>query len=319
MVIEKVKSKITLAMAGRVSGDNLRLNEDPFSKSLRMKKSISIWSFYTNGSLESKLALAREAGFTGFEIDLSEDGPVQLTSSKDDLRAVRHLVEKAGLESSGLATGLYWGSNAASDNEKVRARASSIINKQIESAQVLGIDAILVVPGAVGVDFIPGGEIVPYEKAYERATDFIRQALPAAEKARVRIGIENVWNKFLLSPREMRDFIDQFNSEWVGAYFDVGNTLASGYPEHWIEILGKRIIRVHFKDYRRAVGSVDGFCDLLSGDVNWPGVVQALRAIHYEGWVAAEMIPPVPFYKHCPEVLIHNTGRAMDAILKLKS
>jgi hexulose-6-phosphate isomerase len=283
-----------------------------------MKKSISIWSFYTNGTLEDKLKLAKEAGFAGFEIDLSEDGPVNLKSGKDDLLEVRRLVEKAGLELSGLATGLYWGSNAASAKAETRAQAAAILKKQIEAAALLGIDAILVVPGAVGVDFIPGGEIVPYEMAYQRATEFVRAAIPDAEKHKVRMGIENVWNKFLVSPLEMRSFIDQFQSEWVGAYFDVGNTLATGYPEHWIEILGKRMVRVHFKDYRRAVGSVDGFCDLLSGDVDWPAVMRALRAAQYTGWVAAEMIPPVPFYKHCPEVLIHNTSRAMDAIFALK-
>jgi L-ribulose-5-phosphate 3-epimerase len=93
--------------------------------------------------------------------------------------------------------------------------------------------------------------------------------------------------------------------------------LATGYPEHWITCLGARIRRIHFKDYRRAVGTVDGFCDLLSGDVDWPGVMRALREIRYDGWIAAEMIPPVPFYKHCPEVLIHNTSRAMDSIFRL--
>jgi L-ribulose-5-phosphate 3-epimerase len=282
-----------------------------------MKKSISIWSFYTKGSFEDKLALAREAGFTGFEIDLSDDGPVNLKSSPEDLLAVRRMVEKAGLELSGLASGLYWGSNAASANAETRKQASAILTRQIETAHLLGVDAILVVPGAVGVDFIPGSEIVPYETAYRRATEFIRRALPDAEKYKVHIGIENVWNKFLLSPLEMRTFIDQFQSEWVGAYFDVGNTLATGYPEHWIDTLGDRILRVHFKDYRRAVGSVDGFCDLLSGDVDWPAVMKALHSIKYAGWVTAEMIPPVPFYKHCPEVLIHNTSRAMEAILAL--
>jgi L-ribulose-5-phosphate 3-epimerase len=282
-----------------------------------MKKSISIWSFYTKGSLEENLALAREAGFTGFEIDLSEDGPVNLKTGKEDLSAIRRMVEKAGLELSGLATGLYWGSNAASPNPETRKRALAILTKQIETAHLLGIDAILVIPGSVGVDFIPGCEVIPYEIAYQRASSFIREMLPAAEKQKVKIGIENVWNKFLTSPLEMRGFIDQFESQWVGTYFDVGNVLATGYPEHWIEILGKRIVRVHFKDYRRAVGSADGFCDLLSGDVDWPMVVRALRSIGYDGWVTAEMIPPVPFYKHAPEVLIYNTSRAMDAILAL--
>jgi len=282
-----------------------------------MKKSISIWSFYGNWNLEEKLRLAKEAGFAGFEIDLSEDGPVNVKSTASDLKAVRVLADKYGLSLSGLATGLYWGANACSADPCVREKASTILTKQIECAAALEIDAILVVPGAVGVDFIPGGEIIPYGVAYERAQDFLKAALPAAEKAGVPLCIENVWNKFLLSPLEMKAFIDSFSSERVGAYLDVGNTLATGYPEHWIAALGSRIRRVHFKDYRRAVGSADGFCELLSGDVYWPGVMAELKSTGYNGWIAAEMIPPVPFYKHCPEVLIHNTSRAMDAIFAL--
>ena len=101
-----------------------------------------------------------------------------------------------------------------------------------------------------------------------------------------------MWNKFLLSPLEMRAFIDSFGSQRVGAWFDCGNVLATGYPQHWIDILGKRIVRVHVKDYRRAVGTTDGFVDLLSGDVDWPAVTAALKRIGYQGWVSAEMIPP---------------------------
>lgn len=282
-----------------------------------MKKSISVWSFPFDWPLERKLALARNAGFSGFEIDLTENGPVGLTSSDADLAAVRRQFDAAGLVPSGLASGLYWGANAASADPAVRARAEQILRAQIRCAERLGIDAILVVPGAVGVDFIPGAEVVPYADAYDRALDFVRRLAPVAAAANVSLCIENVWNKFLLSPLEFRGFVDAVGSPAVGAYFDAGNTLLTGYPEHWIDVLGPRIRRVHFKDYRRAVGSVDGFCDLLSGDVNWPAVMRALRAIHYDGWVAAEMIPPVPFYKHCPEVLIHNTSRALDAIFAL--
>jgi L-ribulose-5-phosphate 3-epimerase len=282
-----------------------------------MKKSISIWSFGGSGSLEEKLRLAKNAGFAGFEIDLTEDGPVNLKSTPSDLKAVRDLAKRCGVELSGLATGLCWGANAVSADAAVREKAARLLQKQIECAAALGVDTILVVPGAVGVDFIPGCEIVPYHLAWDRARDFIRAALPAAEKARITLGIENVWNKFLLSPLEMKSFIDGFGSDWVGSYLDVGNALATGYPEHWIAALGGRIRRVHFKDYRRAVGTADGFCDLLSGDINWPGVMAALRTAGYQGWVAAEMIPPLPFYKHCSEVLIHNTSRAMDAIFAL--
>lgn len=282
-----------------------------------MKKSISTWSFYGDWNLEQKLALAREAGFEGFEIDLTDDGPVSLSSGVEDLQAVRRAADSAGLALSGLATGLYWGANACSSDAAVREKAAAILRKQIESASALGIDAVLVIPGAVGVDFIPGCEVVPYATAYRKAREFVGAAVSLAEKSGVTLCIENVWNKFLLSPLEMRDFVDSFGSDRVGCYFDVGNVLATGYPEDWIGILGSRIRRVHFKDYRRNVGSADGFCDLLSGDVNWSGVMTAFREQKYDGWVAAEMIPPVPFYKFCPEVLIHNTSRAMDSILRL--
>jgi hexulose-6-phosphate isomerase len=284
-----------------------------------MKKSISVWSFPFDWPFERKLKLAQEAGFAGFEIDLTEDGPVNLKSGPRELKKVRRQVEAAGLELSGLATGLYWGANAASADEAVRRKAAGILEREIECAAGLGLDAVLVVPGAVGVDFIPGVETVPYDVAYERAQQFVRAALPLAERRRVTLGIDNVWNKFLLSPLEMRAFVDGFESERVGSYLDVGNALLTGYPEHWVKVLSKRICRVHFKDFRRNVGTADGFCDLLSGDVDWPAVMKALREIGYDGWIAAEMIPPVPFYKHCPEVLIANTSRALDAIFALRS
>jgi L-ribulose-5-phosphate 3-epimerase len=200
---------------------------------------------------------------------------------------------------------------------KNRNGAARILRRQIETAARLATDTILVVPGAVGADFIPGAEEVPYDVAWQRSGELIGSALPLARKHGITIGIENVWNKFLLSPLEMKTFIDQFGDKHVGAYFDVGNALANGYPEHWIRILGKRVQRVPLKDYRRGVGSVDCFVDLLSGDVNWPEVVAALRETRYNGWCAAEMIPPVPFYKHSPETLIHNTARAIDSILAM--
>jgi hexulose-6-phosphate isomerase len=225
------------------------------------------------------------------------------------------MAEKHQLELSGLATGLYWGANGASSDPATRDKAAAILHRQIHCASVLGIDAILVVPATVGADFIPDCEVVPYANAWDHASELVRAALPVAEQAGVTICIENVWNKFLLSPLEMKQFIEQFNSPYVAAYLDVGNTLAFGYPEHWIPVLGSHIKRVHFKDYRRAVGSVDGFCDLLSGDVEWPAVMKELQAIGYDGWVAPEMIPPVPFYKHHPEVLIANTKQALDAIM----
>jgi len=282
-----------------------------------MKKSISTWSFYGDWDLKEKMILARDAGFAGFEPELTEGGDLALDGDVASWKKVRAIADEVGIELSGLATGLYWGANGASDDAAIRAKAAHILAQQIHCAQAVGVDTILIVPAAVGVDFIPDCEVVPYDLAYQRATDLIKNALPLAREAGVTIGVENVWNKFLLSPLEMAAFIDQFDDPHVAAYFDVGNALATGYPEHWIKILGNRIKRVHFKDYRRNVGSADGFVDLLAGDINWPEVTAALKSIDYTSWIAAEMIPPVPFYKHAPEVLIDNTSRAMDAIFKL--
>ena len=142
-----------------------------------MKKSISVWSFPPEWPLARKLAVAREAGFAGFEIDLTDAGPLGLRSTADEVMAVRRAIESAGLEVSGLATGLYWGANAASADPVVRTRAAAILRAEIEAAAMLGVDAVLVVPGAVGVDFIPGAEVVPYDHAWTRAQEFVRDAL----------------------------------------------------------------------------------------------------------------------------------------------
>ncbi len=282
-----------------------------------MKKSINIWSFDSALSIEQKFALAAEAGFEGIEVELAETGPVSMASTEDDLKQVKTLADKHGLTLSGLATGLYWGANPASGDAAIREQAAKILSKQIAVAKGLGIDAILVVPGTVGADFIPDCEIVPYDLAWERATALIRNALPEAEAAGVTLCVENVWNKFLLSPREMKQFVEQFDSPRVRVYFDVGNALLTGYPEDWIRTLGESIYRIHFKDFKRNVGTVDGFCDLLAGDVEWPLVVAAIKEAGYTGWVAGEMIPPLPMYKHAPNTLIFNTSRAMDAIFAL--
>ena len=117
------------------------------------------------------------------------------------------------------------------------------------------------------------------------------------------------WNKFLLSPLEMRDFIDSFNSDFVGSYFDVGNVLLTGYPEQWIRILGKRTKRVHIKDFKKSTGTVEGFVDLLEGDVDFDGVKKALADIGYDGYVTAEMLP---YESGRPE----KTAAAMKKIFK---
>ena len=200
-----------------------------------MKKSISIWSFAEGMKIVDCMKMAKDAGFDAIELALNETGEMGLQSSKDEILGYRKAADEIGIEISSLATGLYWSYTLTSDNEKIREKAKSIVKKQLDAASLLGVDTILVVPGAVGVDFVPDSEVIAYDVAYERALEAMKELAPYAESKKVYIGIENVWNKFLLSPLEMRDFIDEVGSDYVGSYFDVGNVIYSGYPEHWIK------------------------------------------------------------------------------------
>ena len=276
-----------------------------------MKKGISIWSF-AETDLKKCFQLARDAGFDGVEVALDEKGMVSLESTKEDAETVKAWAKEAGVALYSVASGLYWKKNYTASSEEIRKEAKEITKRQLQVASWLGCQSILVVPGAVGVDFEPGSEIVDYDVAYDRCLEALKELAPVAEEYQVELCIENVWNKFLLSPLEMRDLIDKVNSPWVGSYFDVGNVLYCGYPEQWIKILGKRIRKVHFKDFKRSVGTLDGFGDLLSGDVNWKNVRAALEKTGYDGWVTAEMLPP---YAQYPETILYNTSNAMNRII----
>lgn len=277
-----------------------------------MKKGINIWSFPAHMSIAQCIETAKAAGFDGIELAFNETGELGLEATEKSVQEIANRLKDEQIEIAGLATGLYWDYSMTSESAEKRQKAKDVCKKQLELAAQLGVDAILVIPGAVGVDFIPNSEVVNYEVAYERALAAISELSVDAKQYGVSIAIENVWNKFLLSPLEMKQFIDQVGSDYVGSYFDVGNVVHSGYPEHWIEVLGARIKKVHFKDYRRQAGGLHGFVDLLAGDVDYPVVVAALQKIGYNNYVTAEMIPG---YNHYGETLIYNTSRAMDAIL----
>lgn len=277
-----------------------------------MKKGINQWSFPSGMPAEDCMKLAKEAGFDGIELSFAATGEIAPSSKESELLELKGKAGRIGIEIAGLASGLGWEFGLTSADKSVRERAVEAVKAQLEAAAVLGVDTILVVPGAVGVDFIPNAEVVPYVQAYENALAGLSELSGHAESCGVAIGVENVWNKFLLSPLEMRRFLDEIGSPWVGAYFDVGNTVLNGYPEHWIQALDKRIKKVHFKDYRRNTAGLTGFVDLLAGDVDYPAVVEALRKVGYDNYVIAEMIPA---YRHHTEQIIFNTSASMDRIL----
>ena len=279
-----------------------------------MKKGINIWSF-PQGTIKQSLSLAKDAGFEGVELALNGEGELSMQSTEKEIKEVKKIADDLGLSLYSLSCGLCWDYRLSDDDKAMREKAKDMIKKQLDTAKVLGADTILVIPGVVNVEFSMPEKKVAYDMVYERALEGLNELKGYAEQLKVNIGLENVWNKFLLSPMEMRDFIDKVGSEYVGSYLDIGNTLYCSYPEDWVRILGSRIKKIHFKDYRVQAGGLHGFVDLLAGDVNYPEVVKALNEIGYDGWVSAEMIPN---YKHHTDAIIYNTSYAMDRILGRK-
>jgi hexulose-6-phosphate isomerase len=279
-------------------------------------KGINYWSF--DGGLAGTrpvaevFDVAKAAGFDSVEVCLGSTGDVSMETTEQSAKAIVKAASDRGIRISSVATGQFWGKPLTASDPKIRSEAMEIAKKLIDVAAWLDAGAVLIIPGAVDVFFDPSSEVIDFGMVWDGATEAIGKLATYAASAKIEIGIENVWNKFLTGPMEMKMFVDQFNSDWVGTYFDTGNCMPYGYPEQWIRFLGKRIKRVHFKDFRRAVGTADGFVDLLSGDVNWPEVVKALSEIGYSNAVTAEMIPN---YRYCPDTLVYNTSKSMDAIL----
>ena len=275
-----------------------------------MLKGINQWCYPEGTSLKDVFEFSKEAGFEAVELNLYNSGGIGLTmdTTPGEAEAIVTLASSYGLQLRSISTGLLWQSPLSSPDSNVREQGRKVILKQLELASVMGIDTVLVVPGSVSKD-------VSYDDCYKRSQEELKKILVEAEKRQVAIGIENVWNKFLLSPLEMARYIDELDSDYATAYFDVGNVLQFGFPEQWIRILGKRISKVHVKDFCTAVGNITGFVPLLAGDVNWPAVVEALEEIGYSDTITAELSP----YAINPKQLPNDTAHHMDVILASSS
>jgi len=278
-----------------------------------IKKSINLWVAPEGMNIYDVLSIIKDAGFDAVEPNLDEKGYLSLDSTEKEIENFRNRVEKIGLKIASVSSGLLWKYTLSNPDEKIRKKAENIIKKQIECAKILGTDGILVIPGVVKADWSAQSEVVSYDVAWKRVQESIKNVIDFAEKNKVCICLEPVWNKFLISPVEMKNFVESFNSPYVGVYFDTGNVVLYGYPEMWIRILGKHIKKIHFKDFKVQIGNINGFCMLLEGDVNWKEVMKALKEIGFDGYATAEFWA----YKHCPETVIYHASISMDRILKL--
>lgn len=269
------------------------------------KVGINRWTMPGEWDVRTCLRIAKGSGFDSIEFNMDFQGAVTPQTSEAEAKEIRQLADSVGIEISSLSTGVYWSAPFTHPDPKARQQAIDLCQHQLRLAQAMGVDAILVVPGIVS-------EEVPYDVAYERAKQALQALTPEAERRKVAIAIENVWNKFLLSPLEMRQLIDELGSAYIGCYFDVGNILNYGYPQQWITILGSRIKRVHVKDFRTDIGNIQGFTNLLQGDVPWMAVRSALESIGYTGYITAE----VSGYRLFPELGLRHIADALRTLFK---
>ena len=282
-------------------------------------KAINSWVIAGFGGEKTPYEAISDAKSFGLDgIELTVGDCVSIETSEEECSKIKAFAAENNIGLRSVATGFYWGCSLGSPDEKERADALAFSKKYLQIAAWLGAETALVVPGAVDVAWDPSRPVVPYTVCWNQATKSIRELVPVAEKFNVNIALENVWNKFLYSPMEMKQFIDQFGSDKVGNYFDVGNCLLNGYPQDWIEVLGKRIKAVHFKNWKSedCGGGLHGFGDdLLDGLVDFPKVLAALEKINFTGPISVEMIP----FCRLPDLVMPDAELAKATAQKMLS
>ena len=275
-----------------------------------MKKSIGDNMIPKEAALERGLELIKRAGYDGIELWLGDRPWFVMDTSDAEVRALRRKIEDVGLVVSNVSTGLHWASPLSARDPKVRAQGMRIVEREIETAQLLGTGAVLVVAGLVT-------EEVPYNEVYARCVDALKTLGTTASRAGVRIGIENCNSeqRFLLSPREFAQFLDDVNSPAVGIHLDVGNIHDTGFAEQWIEMHGPRITRIHLKDvlkHRGRSGDQSVYTNLFLGDNDWPAIRAAMTKVRYDGWLVAEMEAR---YRYAWDQQLVDTAAAMDRLI----
>jgi L-ribulose-5-phosphate 3-epimerase len=291
------------------------------AKRYDMKKSINLWAFPYPGrmSLKECLQLAKDAGFDGIELNYDLENDLSPKAGTGEFQAIRKMADDIGIAISGLCSFLYWPYSLTSNDGGTRTRGLELATKMLHAAHDLGIENVLVVPGAVHIPWLKDHDPVPNDVCDRRAREAVGRLVPLAEKLGVTLNIENIFfNGYLLTAAEMNTFVDSFKSNHVRVHFDTGNIMLFQFPEHWVPILGNRIKNIHFKEFTKkgTDHSLESFRPLLDGTTDWPAVVEALDKIGYHGYVTFEYFHPFPHY---PEALIYQTSDALDRILGRKT
>lgn len=245
---------------------------------LPIKKGVLFGMLPDSMSVADRLQVARDAGFEELECGTTPD-----QAKAEEILAG---AKKAGLRIHSVMNSDHWRFPLSSSDPAIRAKCIAGMETSLRNAKLWGADTVLLVPAVVNPE-------TSYRDAWERSQKHIREMIPLAKELKVIIAVEEVWNKFLLSPLEFGRYVDDFNSPWVKAYFDVGNVVLYGYPQDWIRALGPRIVKLHLKDFRFRRGSSGNqeaqFVNLQEGDIDWKAIHAALRQIGYKGSATVEL------------------------------
>lgn len=276
-----IKSATLIAGASLVSVNSASASISNYEtdRTVTLKKGLGFGMIKEDLSLTDKFKLVKQLGFDGIEIN----SPVEYEISE-----ILEAKEKSGIEIPSVVNKDHWQKPLSSPDLEIRKQIIKSVAESLHEVKEFGGDTVLVVPGVVN-------EQVSYEQAYNTALNSVRELIPYAEKTGMQIGLENVWNNFLISPLDAKRFIDEINHPLVGWYFDIGNVMRYGWPEQWIETLNSRIKKLHIKEYSRKKMNDEGLwkgfdVNLLEGDNNWPEVMKAVKKVNHQGgWLIAEV------------------------------
>jgi len=249
------------------------------SQRLPIRKGVLFSMLPKSMPLRDRFQLARDCGFEEIECHTTPD-PAEAS-------AIGSAAKATGLRIHSVMNSDHWRFPLSSEDPEVVAKCVAGMETSIRNAADWGAETVLLVPAVVNPD-------TSYQDAWTRSQDRIRRMIPYAEKRKVIIAVEEVWNKFLLSPLEFARYVDDFQSPWVKAYFDVGNVVLFGFPQDWIRTLGKRIVKLHFKDFKfqndpAIKKRVADFVNLRDGEIDWKQIHASLKEIGFRGTATVEL------------------------------
>jgi L-ribulose-5-phosphate 3-epimerase len=290
-------------------------------KRYAMKKSINLWAFpYPDRmNLRECLQLAKDAGFDGIELNYDLDNDLSPKAGTKEFQAIRRMADQIGIQISGVCSFLFWPYPLTSNDPAKRARGLELAGKIAQAASDLGVENVLVVPGAVHIPWRTDHEPVRNDICEQRAKEAIAQLAKTAAKQKVYLNMENIFfNGFLMTPMEMNAFVDHFGNERVRIHYDTGNIAMFQHAEHWVPVMGRRIQNIHLKEFTKKGTdfSLETFRPLLDGTTNWPALLEELEKINYRGFLTFEYFHP---YAHYPEALVWQTSDSLDRILGRKA